>query len=300
MGPMRYATYLKDGTEHAGVFHGRTLYSLDDALHQVDRALAGTLQTFIGRAAEDAALVPALAAVDFARLTPVEGAPLCAPIPRPARNIFCLGKNYAAHATEVKATRLSGSGIPKAPVYFTKTAAPALTPGGIINCPLALTKALDYEAELAVVLGRAGRDIPAAEAEQYVFGYTILNDISARDLQAEHEQWFKGKNLDTFCPMGPVLVGREEFAFPPALDIRCRVNGEERQHADTSMLLFGIPAILADLSKGSTLLPGDIISTGTPAGVGAGFDPPRFLRDGDMVECEIEDIGVLKNTVRRK
>lgn len=296
---MRYATFEQNGAACPGVFHGRTLYALDDALSAAGLPPAGSLTGFIHAAALNDALPRALGTVDFSRLQPVENARLCAPIPCPARNVFCLGKNYTEHAIEVKETRLSNGGVPLAPIYFTKTAAPALPPEGTIDCPADLTQALDYESELAVVIGRAGKDIPAKAAEDYIFGYTILNDVSARDLQKKHEQWFRGKNLDTFCPMGPVLVGKEEIAFPPALDIRCRVNGETRQHANTAMLIFGIPTILADLSHGFTLLPGDIISTGTPAGVGAGFEPPHYLADGDVVECEIEHIGVLRNTVRR-
>lgn len=297
---MRYLTYRQNGAEHAGLLHGQTIYDLNDALACAGRPPVSSLLALIEAAEETPAILSALAATDLSACTPVTNAVLCAPIPRPRRNVFCLGKNYAAHATEVQGTRLSGTGIPQHPVYFTKTAAPALAPGGVIDCPEKLTESLDYEAELALVIGRAGKNIPAEDAASYIFGYTVLNDISARDLQALHEQWFRGKNLDTFCPMGPVLADQSEIPFPARVQVTCRVNGEVRQNANTDSLIFDIPTILSDLSKGFTLLPGDIISTGTPAGVGAGFDPPRFLQDGDVVECEVDHIGVLRNTVRRK
>lgn len=297
---MRYLTYRRRGVEHAGLLHGQTIYDLNDALARLGHPPVPSLLALIEAAAETPSILDTLAAADLSMCTPVTDAELCAPIPRPKRNIFCLGKNYAAHATEVNDTRLSGTGIPRYPVYFTKTAAPALAPDGIIDCPPGLTEQLDYEAELALVIGRAGKNIPAEDAASYIFGYTVLNDVSARDLQARHEQWFRGKNLDTFCPMGPVLADQNEIPFPPRVQVTCRVNGEVRQNANTGSLLFDIPTILSDLSKGFTLLPGDIISTGTPAGVGAGFDPPRFLQDGDVVECEVEHIGMLRNTVRSK
>jgi 2-keto-4-pentenoate hydratase/2-oxohepta-3-ene-1,7-dioic acid hydratase in catechol pathway len=156
---------------------------------------------------------------------------------------------------------------------------------------------VDYEAELALIIGKKGKDIAPEDAEQYVFGYTVINDVSARDLQKRHEQWFKGKNLDTFCPMGPCLIEKDDLPYPPELDIRCTVNGEIRQDSNTRKLIFDIPTIISDLSKGMTLLPGDIISTGTPSGVGVGFTPPRFLADGDRIECRIEGIGTLSNQV---
>lgn len=296
---MRYLTYLLQGKEHPGLQQGGSIYNLNEALKLAAQKPVDSLYAFIQATANDARIQLALQKVDLSKCVPITGAVLCAPIPRPARNIFCLGKNYAAHAAEVKDTRLGGVGIPNAPVYFTKTAAPALAPGGVIDCPQELTQKLDYESELALVIGKAGKNIPSEDAESYIFGYTILNDVSARDLQGRHVQWFRGKNLDTFCPMGPVLVEKSEIPFPVQVQVQCRVNGETRQHANTSMLIFDIPTILSDLSRGFTLLPGDIISTGTPAGVGAGFDPPRFLQNGDVVECEIEPIGILRNTVRR-
>ena len=156
---------------------------------------------------------------------------------------------------------------------------------------------LDYEAELAVILGKTARNVKAAEAGEYIFGYTVVNDVSARDVQTGHKQWYFGKSLDGFTPMGPCIVTAEEIAFPPALDISSRVNGETRQAANTALLINSIAEVLEELTAGMTLLPGTIIATGTPAGVGMGFDPPKFLKPGDVVECEIAGIGVLRNTV---
>ena len=169
--------------------------------------------------------------------------------------------------------------------------------GGFIEAHTDLVKKLDYECELAVVLGKDAKDVPAGQTKDYVFGYTILNDVSARDVQTAHKQWYFGKSLDGFTPMGPVLVTADEIAYPPALEITSRVNGELRQKSNTALLITSIGQILEELTGGMTLLPGTIIATGTPAGVGMGFDPPRFLQSGDTVECAIEGIGTLCSTV---
>jgi len=210
------------------------------------------------------------------------------PIPRPPRNVFCLGRNYREHAAE------RGAEAPAHPVFFTKVPEAVLPPGGDIVYH-ACTRELDYEVELAVVIGAGGRDIPAARALRHVFGYTIVNDVTARDLQKRHGQWFKGKSLDTFCPMGPVLVTADEIPDPQTLAITLRVNGETRQASHTSKMIFPVAECIAVLSEGLTLLPGDVIATGTPEGVGAATG--RLLRVGDRVEAEIERIGVLANRV---
>src|SRR5262245_45024889 len=211
-----------------------------------------------------------------------------APIPRPARNIFCLGRNYKEHAAE------RGAEAPPHPVYFTKVPESVIAPGGkIIHHPV--TKELDYEVELAVVIGAAGRDVPPERALEHVFGYTIINDVTARDLQKRHGQWFKGKTLDTFCPMGPVLVTADEIPNPQALAITLRVNGETRQSSHTSKMIFPVDECISTLSEGFTLLPGDVIATGTPEGVGAALG--KFLQAGDKIEAEVERIGVLQNRV---
>ena len=185
-----------------------------------------------------------------------------------------------------------------AAVYFSKRASRAGDPEGTIPRYAALVERLDYEAELAVIIGRAAKNVKAEDAGAYVFGYTVLNDVSARDLQTGHKQWYFGKGLDGFAPMGPCILTADETAFPPALDISCTVNGEERQRSNTALLIHGIPEIIEELSAGMTLLPGTILATGTPAGVGMGLDPPEFLESGDVVECTIRGIGTLRSTVR--
>jgi 2-keto-4-pentenoate hydratase/2-oxohepta-3-ene-1,7-dioic acid hydratase in catechol pathway len=215
---------------------------------------------------------------------------LLSPIPRPPKNIFCVGRNYAEHAKE------RGAEVPSVPVFFTKP--PTAVVGheaGVVHWPL--THNLDYEVELAVVIGRRGRDIPRAKAYEYVFGYTILNDFTARDLQKKHTQWFKGKSLDTFASLGPWIVHKSALPKPDALRIALRVNGETRQEATTADMVFRIEDLIEALSAGMTLEPGDIIATGTPSGVAAGFDPPRWLQVGDIVEAEVEGIGVLRNRI---
>jgi len=228
---------------------------------------------------------------------PISNIKIEAPIPYPKRNVFCLGKNYAEHAREIKITRIAGNGIPEVPIYFTKVASPAVGTGDNIEFSREVTNQVDYEAELAVIIGKDGKNIKKEDAEDYIFGYTIINDVSARDLQGKHVQWFNGKSLDTFCPMGPCIVHKSEIPFPVNLDISCTVNGEIRQKSNTKNLIFDIPYIISDLSKGITLKAGDIISTGTPSGVGMGFTPIKVLKQGDIVECSIEKIGTLVNRV---
>ena len=211
-----------------------------------------------------------------------------APIPRPARNVFCLGRNYREHAAE------RGAEAPPHPVYFTKAPETVVAPGAKV-LHHAATKELDYEVELAVVIGAAGRDIPRERALEHVFGYTIVNDVTARDLQKRHGQWFKGKSLDTFCPMGPVLVTADEIPDPQALAVAMRINGETRQSSHTSKMIFPVDECIAVLSLGFTVLPGDVIATGTPEGVGAALG--KFLKAGDRMEAEVERIGVLANRV---
>src|SRR5215813_5282374 len=218
--------------------------------------------------------------------SPLARVRLEAPIPRPARNIFCLGRNYKEHAAE------RGAEAPPHPVYFTKVPESVLPPGGKV-VHHSVTKELDYEVELTVVIGVAGRDIRGEEALGHVFGYTVINDVTARDLQKRHNQWFKGKSLDTFCPMGPVLVTADEIPDPQALSISLRVNGQVRQHSLTSKMIFPVAQCIEVLSQAMTLVPGDIIATGTPEGVGAATG--AFLKPGDRIEAEIESVGILAN-----
>ena len=232
---------------------------------------------------------------------PLSQVQLQAPLPRPRRNVFCIGLNYRSHAAELAARGFNGAKtaedlIPKAVVAFSKVPETVIGPGAAIEMPAA-SSAIDYEAELAVVIGKPGKGIARAQAMEHVFGYTIVNDVTARDLQKRHQQWLIGKSCDTFCPMGPWLVTRDELDGS-RLGVKLWVNDELRQDGNTSDLVFDIPAIIEALSATITLLPGDVIATGTPAGVAMAFDPPRWLRGGDRVRIEIEGIGTLENPVR--
>lgn len=216
-----------------------------------------------------------------------------APIPRPAKNIFCVGKNYVDHAIEMG----SEADIPEHVMLFSKAPTSVIGYGTPVPNHEEVTNQLDYEGELAVVIGKTGKAIQKEHALDYVFGYTILNDITARDLQARHKQFLLGKSLDGSCPMGPYIVEKSEIENPNQLDIETKVNGESRQKANTKQFIFPIEEIIEVLSKGMTLEPGDIIATGTPAGVGKGFKPPRFLTKGDCIEITIDKIGTLKNSI---
>jgi len=229
-------------------------------------------------------------------------AQLLAPIPRPARNIFCVGLNYQAHIDEGRARRGEPAPPPakraEFPTFFTKTPSTVIGPASAVPAHSAVTQRLDWEVELGVVLGTTGVNISPERALDHVFGYTIVNDVSARDLQMRHGgQWFKGKTLDGTCPMGPWIVTRDELGAADALAIRLKLNGILKQDSNTRFMLFDLPTLIAELSKGLTLEAGDIIATGTPDGIGAARQPPEFLKPGDVVECEIEGIGTLRHGV---
>ena len=233
----------------------------------------------------------------------LDEAQILAPISRPPRNIFCVGKNYRAHAMEFSgsgfdADAKSSQPVPEAPIIFTKPWTAISGPTDHIPLWPDIDKAVDYEGELAVVIGRAGRRISKALALDHVFGYTILNDVTARDLQKTHKQWYLGKAVDGFAPMGPWIVTSDELAADN-LTITTTVNGEVRQNASTADLIFDIPTLISTISLGTELLPGDIIATGTPEGVGIGFSPPKFLREGDVVEVTVSGLGQIRNVVRR-
>lgn len=223
---------------------------------------------------------------------------LLAPIPKTPKNIFCIGRNYRSHAAEAARFLGQPESIPEHPMIFTKPYTAIIDPDSAIRFEPEVTEQLDYEGELAVIIGKAGRNIPRAEAMEYVYGYTLMNDVTARDLQHQHKQYFKGKGLDTYAPLGPAVVPRDAVGDVTALRLQTFVNGELRQNDTISSLIFSIPELIQVISLGMTLEPGDIISTGTPAGVGVGFTPPRYLRDGDVVEVEIAEIGRLKNPVQ--
>ena len=287
---MKLVTYQYDGIERVGALtaDGAAILPLPypDMNTLIESASFADLLSAASAAESSGASVPAAEAV------------LCAPIPRPRQDIICLGMNYRDHLTEAANYDSAFAKERPVTVYFSKRVSQAVAPEGFIERHAGLTERLDYENELAVILGKTARDVKAADAADYIFGYTIVNDVSAREVQTSHKQFYFGKSLDGFTPMGPCITTADEIAFPPALTLTTLVNGELRQNSNTSLLLNSIAEIIEELSSGMTLLPGTIIATGTPAGVGMGFDPPKFLKPGDVVECSIEGIGTLRNTVR--
>ena len=287
---MKLVTYRENGAEQVGALtkDGTAILPLPvpDMNTLIETMTLSQLSSAV-TAAEGSGASVALADVE-----------LLAPIPRPRQDVLCLGMNYKAHASE--AAKYDADAFTKekpAAVYFSKRVSEAVAPGGVIQSHQDLVERLDYEVELAVILGKTAKHVKAAEAGDYIFGYTVLNDVSARDVQTGHKQWYFGKSLDGFTPMGPCIVTADEIAFPPALGISSTVNGEPRQDSNTSLFLNSIQEVLEELTAGMTLLPGTIIATGTPAGVGMGFDPPKFLKPGDTVSCTIEGIGTLTNPV---
>ncbi len=222
-----------------------------------------------------------------------------APIPKPKQDIICVGMNYVEHAEEAARFKESAFGGERPyPVYFAKRVNACTPDGGIIPRHEDIVDSLDYEVELGVIIGKQASHVSEEEAYKYVFGYTVVNDVSARSLQTRHKQWYFGKSLDGFFPMGPVIVTADEIEAPPALKITSKINGELRQNGRTDFLIFPIAHIISELSQGMTLEPGTIIATGTPVGVGMGFQPPKWLKSGDVVVCEIEKIGTLTSTVK--
>jgi 2-keto-4-pentenoate hydratase/2-oxohepta-3-ene-1,7-dioic acid hydratase in catechol pathway len=281
---MKIASYLDQGRVRAGIVSPDLQSIIPVELTAAELLAAGDAVPTTG----------APVAIDAVRLL--------APLPRPRRNIFCVGKNYHAHAKEFAGSGFdssakSGGDIPQYPIIFTKVPECVIANGEAIVIPRGVSEAIDYEAELAVVIGRGGKGIRKADAMKHVWGYTIVNDVTARDWQGRHQQWDMGKSFDTFCPMGPWLVSADEC---DGTDTRVRlwVNGEKRQDASTRDFIFDIPTLIETIAAGITLYPGDVIATGTPVGVGIGFKPPKYLKAGDVVRIEIDGIGVLENPVR--
>jgi 2-keto-4-pentenoate hydratase/2-oxohepta-3-ene-1,7-dioic acid hydratase in catechol pathway len=221
------------------------------------------------------------------------------PIPRPAKNVFCVGRNYAEHVAEGARARGEATKLPKHVIFFTKAPTSVNGPFDDIPVDFSLTQQVDWEAELGVIIGTGGRDIRKADALRHVFGYTVINDVTARDLQNQHHQFFKGKTLDGFCPMGPLVVTADEFGDPQHKMVSCRVNGTVKQNQKTSAMIFPVDVIIESLSRGLTIEAGDVIATGTPEGAGFGRTPPEFLQDGDVMETEVEGIGVMRNRIRK-
>ncbi len=228
----------------------------------------------------------------------MEDVRLRAPYTNPPRNIICTGINYAEHQQEFIRSDAKEQKLPEFPFLFTKPCTAIAHPNTAVDRHATLTDKYDYEVELAVIIGKKGRDIAKNKAFDHVFGYTIINDLSARDLQKRTSQWYTGKSLDTSAPLGPCILHKSALEDPQNLRITSRINGELRQNSHTSHMIFPVATLIHIISQGTTLLPGDIIATGTPAGVGMGLKPPQFLQSGDVMELEIEHIGVLKNTVK--
>jgi 2-keto-4-pentenoate hydratase/2-oxohepta-3-ene-1,7-dioic acid hydratase in catechol pathway len=294
---VKLVTFERSGAALPGLLTDKGVLDLAAASVGQKPAITSVLQIISDPAVRDHA--KKLAAGAKAELwQPLAQCKLLAPIPDPARNIFCVGRNYRLHIEEGARARGVPPSFPTVPEYFTKPGTAVIGHGGDIDLHPKQTQQLDYEVELAMVIGRRCRDLTVAEAMDAVAGYTIVNDMSARDLQRAHGQWFKGKGLDTFCPIGPCIVTADEFGDPSGHRLALRVNGSIRQDSNTSDLLFNCATLVSALSAGLTLLPGDIIATGTPSGVALGMTPQLWLKDGDVVEAEVEGIGVLRNTVR--
>ncbi|HEX7055393.1 MAG TPA: fumarylacetoacetate hydrolase family protein [Burkholderiales bacterium] len=304
---MRLVTFARQGEERLGALDGRgAVLDLAAAARELlGRSLPGSLLALIqagesawtlARQAEAAAR--ARRAQSPALWVPLDEVSLRAPLPRPAKNVFCVGRNYRAHIIEGARARGREAVFPEVPEFFTKPPTSVIGPDEDVIVDARRTRQLDYEVELGVVVGARAKDLGAGEALSAVFGYTVINDVTARDVQKAHGQWFKGKGFDTFCPTGPCVVTADEFGRPDGHRLALRVNGEPRQDSSTADMLFSVPQILESLSASLTLEPGDLIATGTPSGVALGMTPQKWLRPGDVIEAEVQGIGVLRNRVR--
>ncbi|GAA4853309.1 fumarylacetoacetate hydrolase family protein [Actinomycetospora corticicola] len=290
---VKLVTYTDGGHEAVGLVEADGTTVLDLGPVVGNRTLVEVVEDW-------AALAPAIAAA--ADLRRVEGPRLLAPFPRPRRDLFAVGKNYREHVAEFGRsgydTPQRSEDLPEKPIVFSKATTAVTGPHDDVEAHPGITSELDYESELAVIIGRGGRGISREQALEHVWGYTIVNDVTARDVQRDHKQWLLGKSLDTHAPMGPWAVSADEVGDVTALVVSSTVNGEPRQKAPVADLIFDVPELIRVISAGITLLPGDVIATGTPAGVGIGFDPPRFLVPSDVVECAITGLGSLRNTIR--
>lgn len=296
---MKFVWYEKEGKKQLGVLQKDETHilSLKDLLPE--RGFQD-LMDFIERyTPEDIAVIRREVEKEQPHGTPLMEVGVLSPIERPRHDIICVGVNYEAHLKEstlgLKEPKLDG---PKEPVYFSKRAVSILGTEEPIEGFLSLDNALDYEVELAVLIGKEGRDIPKEKVKNHIFGYTVFNDVSSRTLQKNHIQWYKGKSLDSHSILGPYVLFAEDAAYPPDFIVETRVNGELRQKSSTRLFIHDVDKLISDFSRGITLEAGDIIATGTPSGVGMGFTPPKFLKSGDLVECSISSIGTLRNTVR--
>ncbi|OOE12210.1 fumarylacetoacetate hydrolase family protein [Fictibacillus arsenicus] len=292
---MKLVSAVQNGYSFIGMVKDDAVINVSALAASMEKEMPHTLLNGIQQGEEFTSavqdLVNSAKAADYTY--PLEEIQLLAPIPRPSKNVFCIGKNYRDHAIEMG----SEADIPEDIMVFSKAPTAVIGHGEGIPSHANITDQLDYEGELAVVIGKTGTGISKAEAMDYVFGYTIINDITARDLQQKHKQFLLGKSLNGTCPMGPWIVHHSEISNPENLMIETKVNGEVRQKGNTSDFIFDIRTMIAELSKGMTLEAGDIIATGTPAGVGKGMKPPVFLKAGDTIEITIEGIGTLRNEI---
>ena len=287
---MRIATYVQGGKRQVGLVSGdgRQITPFKIPADVAQRGAQSLIEAFAGGDE-----LPGLEATSVS----LDSVKLDAPLPLPRRNLWCVGRNYHAHAKELQASVFKDNDAnPQSwPIVFTKAPETVIGPRDEVVLPgAAISEQIDYEAELTIVIGRPGKNISKADALKHIFGYTIVNDVTARDVQMRHQQWDMGKSFDTFCPMGPWIVTADEFDGTHTR-VRCWVNGELRQDAVTEDMIFDIPTLVETVSRGITLYPGDLIATGSPAGVGMGFKPPRYLKSGDVVRMEIEGLGSIEN-----
>ena len=286
---MRYACFQYAGARHVGLVSDDG-QSVRPFLISAEEARRG-VQVLVERGAAGMPM-PALQEAAMA----LENVRLEAPFPLPRRNIWCVGRNYHAHAKELKESvfKDNSAAVAAWPIVFTKVPECVIGPADVVQIPHGVSEQIDYEAELLIIIGQGGKNIRAQDAMSHVWGYSIINDVTARDVQMRHQQWDLGKCFDTFCPMGPWAVTADALDGTH-VQVRCWVNGELRQDANTENLIFGIPTLIETISRGITLYPGDLIASGTPAGVGMGMKPPRYLQAGDSVRIDIEGLGVLEN-----
>jgi len=286
---MRIATYLLKGHRQVGLVStdGKQVTPIKLEPQQAARGVLAVIEMIAAGGRVPEAAGPSLQIADVQ---------LDAPLPVPRRNLWCVGRNYHAHAKELSSSVFKDNDAnPESwPIIFTKVPECVVGPFDSVLIPTEVSNEIDYEAELAVVIGTGGKNISRANALGHVFGYTIVNDVTARDVQVRHQQWDMGKSFDTFCPMGPWIVTSDEFNGGKT-GVRCWVNGELRQDGPTENMIFDIPTLIETVSRGITLYPGDVIATGTPAGVGMGMKPPRYLKPGDVVRIEIDRLGVIEN-----
>jgi 2-keto-4-pentenoate hydratase/2-oxohepta-3-ene-1,7-dioic acid hydratase in catechol pathway len=294
---MRIATFSHNGREGLGVVQNDAVLDVGAAAKGAPASVRDLIKG--GESGLKQVREAVAGAKDKSLWRPLSECKLMAPIPRPTKNVFCVGRNYKLHIEEGARARGIEPTYPKVPEFFSKPPTAVIGHEDEVRVAKSITPNLDYEVELAIVIGKTCRDVKRSEARGVVFGFTVLNDVTARDLQRAHGQWFKGKSLDTSCPIGPWIVTADEFGAPGGHRITLRVNGETRQDSNTGDMLFDCDQIIESLSAGLTLEAGDIVCTGTPSGVGMGLEPQIWLKDGDVMEAEIDGIGILRNTVRR-